>query len=85
MVQCPRCLESIPVSKEIFRKDSRCVRCGAELRVSPTDARVLSVLSGCVGIGILFAVRVRVLDFILLVVPMWLLVLSVMVRVVPMS
>ncbi|GEM_PF-4095412 len=46
-------------------------------------ARVLSVLSMLVSGGFLLAVHVRVLYFVIWIIPVWLLVLSVMVRVVP--
>ncbi|MGB8061535.1 MAG: hypothetical protein WCF26_06560 [Candidatus Sulfotelmatobacter sp.] len=82
-IQCPRCLASIVVPKSIYRTGGRCTQCGAELRVSPTYARVLSVLSMWVGVVLLWVVHVRVLDFFVFVVPMWLVVLSIMVRVVP--
>ncbi len=82
-IQCPRCLVSIVVPKSIYRTGGRCTECGTELRVSPTYERVLSALSMSAGVVLLWVVHVRVLAFFVFVVPMWLVVLSVMVRVVP--
>ena len=82
-VRCPRCLGSNPVSKDVFRQGYRCVRCGTEVVASALYSRVLSVLSMLVGAGFLLAVHVRVLYFFIWIIPVWLLVLSGMVRVVP--
>jgi hypothetical protein len=45
--------------------------------------RVLSMLAMFLGAGFLLVIRVRILYFLVLVTPMWLMVLSVLVRVVP--
>jgi len=83
VIQCPRCLGSFLASRSVYRTGGRCAQCGVELRASPTYARTLSVLSMWIGVVILWVVRVRVLDFVLLLLPLWLMVLAVMVRVVP--
>jgi len=82
-VRCPQCLGNNPVSKDVFRKGYRCVRCGAGVIASALYARVLSVLSMLIGGGVLLAIPVRPVTFFILIVPVWLLVLSGMVRVAP--
>jgi hypothetical protein len=82
-VDCPQCLGRIPVSRDVFRKGYKCIRCGTDVVASATYARVLSLLSMLLSIGFLWAIHARILYFLILVIPIWLLILSVMVRVVP--
>jgi prepilin signal peptidase PulO-like enzyme (type II secretory pathway) len=59
------------------------MRCGVEVRIAETYARVLSVLSWLLGVILLWTFHVRLLNIIVFAPLMWLLVLFVMVRVVP--
>jgi len=79
MPKCPQCGELIEVSTEIFRRDFQCRRCAAKLRTAPTYSRVLSVLSLLVAAVVLWVLRNWV-DFILFLIPAWLLILFAMLR-----
>jgi hypothetical protein len=81
MLNCPQCFGPIPVSTKSLRRGNKCTGCGSELRISNIYARVLSVVSGVLGVGILWAIHVRDVTIFLWAVPMWFAVLWVMVRI----
>jgi len=83
VIQCPRCLGSIDAPKMVIVQKRYCARCGAELQIAPLYARVLSVLSLLVGVGLLLAFHVGPFKIFVFAIPMWLLVLWVIVRVAP--
>lgn len=83
-VPCPQCLAPIDVTKTAnLRRGNRCIRCGAEVRVSDTYARVLSVLSVVIGVVLLWEFGFRVLNIFVFSPLMGFLVLMIVVRVAP--
>lgn len=83
-VPCPRCLAPIDATKTAnLRRGNRCIRCGAEVRVADTYARVLSVLSLVIGVALMGGFGFLVLNIFVFSPLMWFLVLMVMVRVAP--
>ena len=81
-VPCPRCLAPIDVTKTAnLRRGNRCIRCGVEVRIADTYARVLSVVSGLIGVVLMWELGFRVLNIFVFSPLVWFLVLMVMVRV----
>jgi len=82
-IQCPKCHRSNTLSKSVLSSKYRCIRCGSIVGASVMYLRVVSVLSMVLVAAFLWAVHVRLLDFFIWAIPMWLLVLWALVRVVP--
>ena len=82
-VQCPQCFGTIQVSKAILGRNSQCIHCGAKLQVAPMYWRVLSLLCMVIGVCLMWKYGVPIFSIFVFAFPMWFLVLSVMVRVVP--
>jgi hypothetical protein len=82
-VTCPQCGARWWPSKLIFRRDFRCSRCQSILHVSPTYSRALVLLSAFTSLALLWLLGIRDLRLCLFYVPVGFLVLTIMVRFVP--
>ena len=82
-VCCPHCGARISISNLLFREDFHCNRCQTPLHVSVNYSRILVLLSALISFLLLWAAGIQYLWLLLLSLPLGFLILTVVVRVVP--
>ena len=83
-LQCPNCANGITPNKRIFREAFYCPRCGVTLHVSPPYWRCLVLLGAVIAYALVWASGVQgAARFFVFWLPVWFLVMSIAVRVVP--